>query len=262
MSDDERNPDFFRPLGQELLNELAALPDDGARAARLSAALSDTFQSGMASTLVGVVTAIEAVQVPVDGFVLFKVPNDSGTAILRFQDDIRQVSSLLAQRMGGVQPILLVVPDTVDCSVVQFERGMEVDSSAPPPAVDRDEQARSRGARGPITAGWLRQRLVMLADYIGGVRILGTSRQEDGSLRHTIAIAVVGDPPDEGNESIVQAVTRWVTNPLRTFAAELGEVYDVLIVADFDHSAVPRNGETVRDGEWCEPDSARIVVVP
>lgn len=120
MSNPARPPAFFASAARELVAQTRGLPQADLES-RVAVMLAETFESGMASTLTAVVTSIEAVKVPVNGMVLFKVPDGMPVAQVDvFRRDLHAIARMLKERMGH-SPILLVVPDACEAQVVEFE---------------------------------------------------------------------------------------------------------------------------------------------
>jgi hypothetical protein len=139
--------DFFRSLARELLGDIRLALVSGTAPtkeveAKVAKAFRDSFESGLSSSLVGVVSAIEAVRVPPNGMVLFRIPPsmpEMATEALR--RDMRHIATELRARLGRA-PIILVVPDGVDAQVVEFEEeaGEETDKAAPSAATHAVER--------------------------------------------------------------------------------------------------------------------------
>lgn len=121
MSEPTRPPAFFASAARELVAQTRGLPQADLEA-RVAVMLAETFESGMASTLTAVVSSIEAVKVPVNGMVLFKVPEGMPPAQVDvFRRDLGAIARMLKARMGHA-PILLAVPGACEAQVVEFER--------------------------------------------------------------------------------------------------------------------------------------------
>lgn len=127
---------FFRPLASNLLDDILGVdtpPSAGVarqnadRAERvdvIAKVLQDTFESGLASSLVGIVSAIEAVRVPRGGMLFVKVPFDSMSRIDFLRADLKRVSSILTERLG-FQPLIMVIPFEAAVETVDFETAAE-----------------------------------------------------------------------------------------------------------------------------------------
>ncbi len=137
MSDETLAPHFFLALARELVGEVVIAGAAGASATsktaeeRVAQALADAFESGLSSSLVGVVTAIEAVRVPPNGLVAFKFPRDmSERSVAALRRDLLSISDALAARLGH-KPILIVLPETIGIEAVEFAESNETPDFAP-----------------------------------------------------------------------------------------------------------------------------------
>ena len=205
MSDDNAlDFDFFRSLARELVGDIRIAIASGTTPtkeveAKVARALRDSFESGLSSSLVGVVSAIEAVRVPAAGMVLFRFPEQMpphGYDALR--RDLKAVSEQLSKRLG-YQPIILALPDTVEAQAVEFEGpdNPEQDfvTSAPADYPAKMERARQRRivAFDPLT---LRDAVIdVLPDDCGTVTVIPLeSSVIEGVAHHTVRIVL----PAEG----------------------------------------------------------------
>jgi len=114
-------PDFFRSLARAFVAETVGMPRDAIEK-RLADTIRDAFESGAASTLVAVVSAVQAVHVPRAGMVIFKVPGLTDASERAFRSDLNEVARLLAERLGFA-PIILVVPADAEAQVVDYDDG-------------------------------------------------------------------------------------------------------------------------------------------
>lgn len=252
VSDDDRKTldfDFFRSLARELTGDVAVAIASGAAPTkeveqRVAEALRDSFESGLSSSLVAVVSAIEAVRVPPNGMVLFRFPDtlpEHGVSALR--RDLKAISDLLAKRLGH-NPIILTLPDSIEAQVVEFE-GVDgpADFLGPQDEVQDDELLLklAPGQRRIVALDHLK----LLSLIRGAVRsVFGIPAEDpveavqvfptgcavtEGVATHDLRITM---PPTVDFGRIEDAAGRAVRGVLADFAKETGARYNVTVVPD------------------------------
>lgn len=256
MSEDPaRTPAFFGSAARELVTQLIGKSKEDIEAA-VAVALADTFESGMASTLLGVVTAVEAVHVPMTGMVVFKVPDgmpERQVAVLR--RDLGRISEMLETRVGH-KPILLALPEAIAIQALNFE-GPDA-----PLAVER-EDAQVIPFPGAPTVGAPMRRIVALdplklrdrigdalaelADGIGPATVLPMgSAVRDGLMHHEVRVVLPKDDAlvvGEGTElRICPDIVSMLEDLFLAFALETHAFYEVTVILEGDvaHENSPR----------------------
>lgn len=233
-------PDFFQALARELVAETQGLHRSDIET-RVATALKDTFESGMASTLTAVVSAIEAVHVPTRGMVLFKVPDGMmERSVQAFRKDLVRVAGILHERMG-FQPIILVVPADVEATVVEFD---EVEAAAEGgelvqlrPGQDVDEPARGPRivALDPLK---LRDCILEVLDNAieGTVTVFPMgSTTVDGIAAHDIRVVLPASPgvlKDGPKGEISWEVVADVQEAVEHYARETNATFKVLVAVE------------------------------
>lgn len=146
---------FFRALARDILRANAE-PDRLSSDIEdlLSEAFRDTFESGLASGLSGLVTAIQAVEVPRAGFVRFAVPDSLTEAQVRvLREQIMGVSRALHSRCG-YQPVLVLLPESIKLDVVAFVPAEGPAEHEAPGTLDRVMSDPSAPVPGRPSGGW------------------------------------------------------------------------------------------------------------
>lgn len=228
--------DIFRPLARELVAQtIGASKDDIIE--RVAGALKDAFESGVASSLIGIVAAVEAVRVPPNGMVVFKVPAAMPeSSVEPFRRDLTSIARLLEKRLG-FQPIILTVPDEVRTEVFDFDMG-EGELPVPKgevvsfPGRTASEPTVRRGivAFNPLK---LRDRILdMLDDDITGtVTVQATeSAVVDGRATHHVRVVLPAEQwVFDDNDDIAADIIDDIADGARAYATATNAVLKVVV---------------------------------